>query len=111
MVNVNLGLMSILIIIGLIALITVFPTNICLPFSDICFWLAGLHALKKILAYGGAVFFFYAYWVAVIYLFGRFLFLLVKYPFVKNGLAFLVTFSDENWQKFRASIVSDRKRS
>ena len=111
MVNINLGLISVLMIVFAIAFITVFPTNLCLPFSDICIWLSPLHTMKKILAYGGAVFFFYAYWVAVIYLFGRFIQLLVKYPFVKNGLAFLVTFSDENWQKFRASIVSDRKRS
>ena len=104
MVNLNVGLTSILVLVGVVALITIFPTNLCLPFSDICLFLTPLHTLKKIIAFGIGLFLFYGWWVAIIYLFGRGIYVLAKYPFVKHSLMFLVTFSDENWQGLKNSI-------
>lgn len=106
----NIGLVGIIVIVGAIALITIFPTNLCLPFSDICLFLTPLHTLKKALSFGVGLFLFYGWWIAIFYLLGRGLYNFSKYPMIRHGIMFLITFSDKNWNGLLNSLRNSRIR-
>lgn len=102
--GINFSVGSILLVLGLIVLISVFPEKICVPFTSTCFYLYAVQYFKNTMTYLIAVAISLLVFIVPVVLVVRLLKYLKSNKALKELLKFMLTFDDKYYYSLKKAI-------